>query len=86
MISAQENARLQRANFEAEKRLQISRDEELIGRQMGKMDLASNASSRYAGSRREGSANEREEDDVDVLGLAQDIDESDMAIQDSEDW
>jgi Uma2 family endonuclease len=81
MISAQENAKLQRANFEAEQEEQRKREYELMGRQLGKMDLVSNATSRY--SRR--STNDRE-DEVDVLGLAQDIDESDMAIQESDDW
>lgn len=83
MISAQENARLQRANFEAEQELQRTREYETMGRQLGKMDLSGRCSKQRA------STNEREGGDIDVLGLGpglHDIDETDMGIQDSDDW
>lgn len=77
MISVEENAKLQRANFEAEREMERTREYEMMGRQMGRLDLINGER-----HRRRINTSEREEGaEVDVLGLGRrllDADESEM--------
>lgn len=81
LISAEENAKLQRANFEAELELQRVRQYESIDKQMGTMNLVTSDSRRHWKS----NTIDREED-VDVLGLGRDRQDINMTVQESDEW
>jgi hypothetical protein len=90
MISTSENAKLQRANFEAEREMERTREYEMMGRQMGRLDLFNG---KHTGRQGRRNLSELEEDgggDVDVLGLgpkAEEVDECGMGGQEAiEDW
>lgn len=81
LISAEENAKLQRANFEAEQEMQRKRQYELIDKDLGSMNLVTNDQSRHWRS----NTIDREEE-VDVLGLGRDRQDINMTVQEIDEW
>ena len=74
MMSVEENAKLQRANFEAEREMERTREYELMGRQMGHMSLVAGRDGGKQARKLRSTGDE--EDEVDVLGLGKRLDEA----------
>ncbi|UZJ52376.1 hypothetical protein CBS101457_001696 [Exobasidium rhododendri] len=81
LISVKENAKLQRANYEAERKMERTREYELMGRQMSKLNLAK---SRHIGRSELHNAGVMEEDNVDVLGLGHGLQDADETGQEAD--
>lgn len=85
MMSVEENAKLQRANFEAEREMERTREYELMGRQMGHMSLVTGRDGGKQARKLHNTGDE--EDEVDVLGLGKRLDEAvaDTAFSETKD-